>query len=104
MPADDGTSRRLVDTTVDLPDDRYVEVVVWSVPSSPDYPEGIKYRMQYGDGDETILRYDNAPHHDGARHHRHRAETLEAVDFPGWETLFERFRAKVQQHERDRFD
>lgn len=81
--------------------DTYAEIRAWAVPSSDRYPEGLKYTMQYGTTDgETIIRYDNFPDHpDAALHHKHRSDgTVEDVDFPGLEALFDRFKQEVRTH------
>lgn len=59
-----------------FPDGTRYEMVATSVPSSEDYPEGVKYRFQYMDADgSTLLRFDNFPHHPGVdRHHYHTTE------------------------------
>lgn len=37
-------------------------MVVWQVPVSEDFPQGLKYSSQYMDADgNTLLRYDSAP-------------------------------------------
>jgi hypothetical protein len=58
------------------PDGSRYEMVAWLVPVSEDFPKGLKYSFQYMDADgDTLLRYDNAPHHlDVDRHHRHPPE------------------------------
>lgn len=56
-----------------FPDGTRYEMVALSVPSSDDYPEGIKYRFQYMDANgQTLLRFDNFHDHPGVdRHHYH---------------------------------
>jgi len=98
---DDG-AKLVVDEHVDLPDTGwFVSVTVHVVPESEAYPEGVKYSMHYGTYDgETILRYDNA-HPEVKGHERHTQGTVERIDFPGWEALFERFRREVREREHD---
>lgn len=58
------------------PDGSRYEMVAWSVPESDAFPEGIKYCFQYMDADgDTLLRFDNAPHHTDVGHHRRHTPT-----------------------------
>ena len=54
-------------------DETRYEMIATEIPTSDDYPEGIKYRFQYMDEDgRTVLRFDNFPDHPGVgRHHYH---------------------------------
>lgn len=98
---DEEATELVVDTHLDFPDsDRFIRVTVRLVPESDAYPEGVKYRMHYGDYDgQTILRYDNA-HGDTKGHERHTRDGSQNIDFPGWRELLERFRQEVMTHER----
>lgn len=95
---DDG-ARELVSHTEDF-GGRYVEVVVWEVPVSERYPDGLKYSMQYGTvGGETIIRYDNFPDHpDATHHHKHTRGSVKDVDFEGLGPLLETFKDEVNAH------
>ena len=63
-----------------LPDDRLtliledirIEASAWEVPSSDEFPNGLKYRFQALDMDENhIQRWDNTNDTHGPRHHKH---------------------------------
>jgi len=80
------------------PDGSRYEMVAWRVPESNDYPEGLKYSFQYMDADgDTLLRYDNAPHHpEIGRHHRHTPEgDIEGLAFEGLAALVDAFQTEV---------
>jgi len=49
------------------------EMIATEIPTSSEFPEGIKYRFQYMTEDgRTLLRFDNFPDHPGVdRHHYH---------------------------------
>ena len=81
--------------------DRYAEVKAWVVPSSDRYPEGIKYRFQYGTHEgETIIRYDNFPDHpDAGHHHKHSNEGVD--DIGGLLAQYQRFKQEVQEYGHD---
>lgn len=102
MSGDEAT--RLIDEAIDYPETgRIVRIQVWAVPESEAYPDGIKYRMQYGaTHGETILRYDNS-HAETKGHERHTADGVdEDYEFPGdYRTLLDRFREEVDDHEHD---
>ena len=90
------------------PDGSRYELIAWAVPDSDEYPDGVKYSFQYmtADGD-TLLRYDNAPHHrdDVGHHHRHTADgRIKPVEYPGLSSLRDRFEREVQQIHDERTD
>lgn len=66
-------------------DDTRYEMVALSIPTSEDYPEGIKYRFQYMDEDgHTLLRFDNFPDHPGVdRHHYHTPDGVCNIEYTG---------------------
>lgn len=80
------------------------EMVAWQVPESEDYPEGVKYSFQYMDADgDTLLRYDNAPHHpDIGQHHRHtHTGEVTKLNFTGLSGLIDDFQSEVNDiHDR----
>lgn len=90
-------------------DETFVEVVAWAVPASEQYPDGVRYSMQYGHRDPTatdvasedgtIIRYDNFPDHPEApNHHKHLPDgSVEGVEFPGLRRLAERFKREVSE-------
>lgn len=62
---------------------------------SDQYPCGYDYTLHYGTTDgETILRYDNA-HERQKGHERHTTDTVEEIEFPGMETLIQRFEREL---------
>lgn len=81
------------------PDGCRVVVVAHRVPESEEYPSGIKYRFQYMDpGGKTLLRYDNAPHHDAGAHHEHRGEdTVNEVSYTSLADHYQQFRREVEE-------
>lgn len=82
------------------PDGSRYEMVAWAVPKSPDYPEGIRYSLQYMAADgTTLLRFDNTPHHlDVGRHHRHTLEgKIEALNYSGLRPLVAKFLTEVNE-------
>lgn len=87
----------IIDEEDTKPDGSRYEMVAWSVPSSDDYPEGVKYSFQYMDAD------DDAPYHtDVARHHRHTPDgEVEPLEYIGLRDLAEQFLNEVNEiHER----
>lgn len=76
------------------------EMVAWQVPSSEDFPQGLKYSFQYMDADgDTLLRYDNSPYHlDVGRHHRHTPEgDIMKLEFTGLSDLVNDFQTEVNE-------
>ena len=66
-------ARKILEISDEFPTGDRWEVVAWDVPTSDEFPEGVKYRFQYiGPANEAILRFDNANDaHGVGRHHRH---------------------------------
>lgn len=61
------------------------------------YPSGWDYSHHLGEvGGDTILRYDNA-HERTKGHERHTRDGVEAVQFPGMLTLYDRFKQEVEE-------
>lgn len=57
------------------------------------YPSGWRYTLHYGlqaDDDAPLLRYDNA-HEREKGHERHTPDGVELIEFPGMESLYDRF-------------
>ena len=94
----------IVDESDTKPDGSRYELIAWSIPPSEAYPEGVKYSFQYMTSDgETLLRYDNAPHHDDvARHHRHTFDgELESLEYTSLRNHAEQFLNEVNEiHDR----
>jgi len=45
-----------------------IEIKIWKVPKSKDFPEGVKYSLVYVHKNERVLCYDNEK---GKGHHKH---------------------------------
>ena len=75
-------------------DGSIVEVVVWELPL-PLLPSthGYKYRLYYGHGGESRVRYDNER---GKGDHRHIGEQEGDYEFTTLEKLLEDFRSDVE--------
>ena len=81
-------------------DGSFVEYSITAVPRSAAFPEGVKYRFQYVDLDDTpILRYDNSH----GVHERHRGPSGEGrrIEFEvNAEVHLRRFSRKLRSSER----
>jgi len=77
-----------------------IQIRVWRVPKSKDFPEGLKYSMVYihvkGDKYERVLGYDNER---GKGHHRHFFGKEEPIVFKSLDDLIERFYEDVKRVE-----
>jgi hypothetical protein len=80
-----------------------VELVLWQVPRSAAYPDGIRYRLAFGLAGTTkpAVLYDN---HHPKGHHRHRGTAQIAYSFSTVDELLVDFladvhRAKVERKE-----
>jgi hypothetical protein len=80
-------------------DGTVVRVRVLSVPSSEKFPSGIKYSFHYGEAgaDHPIVRYDN--HH--GPHELHRGSTVEEIEFPGLQQLYQQWRSELPDDKQD---
>lgn len=74
-------------------DGSFVEVAAYEVPHSEQYPEGYKYRFQYGTRQGTILRYDNSH----SEHDRHFGDSQEQIGFEGLEEHLRMFFEEVDE-------
>lgn len=73
-----------------------VEILIWQLPSAtPDYPDGLKYRLYYGDvqGNCKVL-YDI---HKGKRSHKHITGVETEYDFIDIDTLIADFKADMEE-------
>ncbi len=81
-----------------FPEGDILEIKIWEVPKSKDFPEGIKYSMVYVKVDEEgarrILCYDNER---GKGHHRHYFDEEERIEFKGWDELVRMFMEDVKE-------
>lgn len=88
-----------------LHDGTRYEMVATRVPESDDYPEGIKYRFQYmtADGD-TLLRFDNFPHHPGVgRHHYHDPDgAFDDIEYTGLTDHVRKFYDRIDADDEER--
>jgi hypothetical protein len=72
-----------------LAESRFVEIVIWRVPSQvPGSAHGYKYRLAYVIDGVCVLRFDNET---GKGDHRHRGEKQEPCRFVSPERLIEDF-------------
>lgn len=80
------------------------EALAWDVPTSDEFPEGLKYSFQYlGPADEEILRI-RQPNdaHSAGRHHRHYRGEVERIEFEGLRSHIGKFLDEVQTiHEQE---
>lgn len=79
-----------------------IEVLVWRVPESEKFPEGVKYKFQaYNlETEETLLRYDNHNKHAGSKHHKHIGEDkTKKIEFNGVKEAYQNFIEEVKKHE-----
>lgn len=78
---------------VQLADDRFAELVLWSVtPPVPPATHGYKYRLAYVVNEVCVVRYDNER---GKGDHRHVGDVESAYTFTTLDTLIDDFWADV---------
>jgi hypothetical protein len=70
------------------PDGGIIEIKFWSVPVTPDKPQGVKYSLVSVKGGKRLIGYDHA---EGKGHHRHLGEKEEPYRFRSIERLFQDF-------------
>ena len=79
-----------------------MEIKIWRIPKSEDFPEGIKYSMAYirvgTEKAERVLGYDNEK---GKGHHRHYFDREEKIAFKDWNELVEMFKKDVERLRRE---
>lgn len=71
-----------------------VEIKIWKVPRSEEYPEGFKYSLVYVKKGKRILGYDN---YQGHGHHKHIGTRMEPYRFKNVERLLEDFRRDLKE-------
>lgn len=88
----------LRDDTRVYDDGTVARVRVLAVPESDRFPEGVKYAMHYGEmgAADPIIRFDN--HH--GSHELHVGATVWEIEFPGFHTLYEAWRAALPPEKR----
>jgi len=88
-----------------FPEGDIMEIKIWKVPKSEDFPEGVKYSMVYIKVDEKgarrILGYDNER---GKGHHRHYFDKEEGISFSSWNELVKTFQEDVKRLRRELYD
>ena len=88
-----------------FPEGDIMEIRIWEVPKSEDFPEGVKYSLVYikidQEGAERVLGYDNER---GKGHHRHYFGKEEVIEFRGWEELVRRFFEDVRRLRREMYE
>ena len=76
-------------------DDRFVEIVIWSVPRPiPPTTHGYKYRLAFVVGETCVVRYDNER---GKGDHKHIGALEAACEFTTFDQLLEDFWADVER-------
>ena len=82
-----------------------MEIKIWEVPKSKDFPEGVKYSMVYvkaeKDGYRRVLGYDNEK---GKGHHKHFFDEEVEIEFKGWESLVKMFLEDVKKLRRELYE
>jgi Family of unknown function (DUF6516) len=71
-----------------------IEVKIWKVPPSQDFPEGFKYSLFAVRGGKTLVGYDN---HRPKGHHRHLGDEEQPYHFRDIDRLEKDFRADIQE-------
>jgi len=71
-----------------------VELKVWRVPKSEDYPEGFKYSFYAVFGKQVLVGYDN---HKPKGHHRHFEGEESVYEFSTLEKLREDFQRDLKE-------
>lgn len=74
-----------------------IELTVWQVTKSPQYPEGFKYSFFAVRDGVILVGYDNHP---PKGHHRHVGEREEAYEFAGLDKLRADFRSDLDDARR----
>ena len=65
-----------------------MEIKIWEVPKSVDFPEGVKYSLVYVREGKRILGYDNER---GKSHHKHYFDEENEIQYEDWGDLVGRF-------------
>ena len=87
-------AKKILHTRDALSERELVEVKIWEVPKSEDFPEGLKYSFVYIKDGERILGYDNER---GKSHHRHFKGKETDIEFESIWKLLEKFKKEVQE-------
>lgn len=85
----------LLEERLEMPDGAIVEIAVWRLPRpTADRPHGFKYRLYFGRGGESLVRYDNEA---GKGDHRHVGRRERPYRFVSVRRLREDFWADVMK-------
>ena len=88
-----------------FPEGDIMEIRIWEVPKSKDFPEGVKYSLVYilidERGARRVIGYDNER---GKGHHRHYFDKEERIEFTGWEELVDSFLQDVKKLRRELYE
>lgn len=76
-----------------------IEMRIWKVPKSKEYPEGIRYSLVYIRHGKRLVGYDNFGGHskDGNFHHKHIKNKIIHYDFKDEWKLIEDFNEDVEK-------
>ena len=77
-----------------LSEKELVEIKIWKIPKSKDFPDMVKYSFAYIKNKERILGYDNER---GKGHHRHYKDEETKMEFKDPETLLEQFKKEIKK-------
>ena len=84
-----------------FPEGDLMEIKIWEVPKSEEFPEGVKYSLVYVKEGRRILGYDNER---GKGHHKHYFDEEGGVEFEDWEDLVGRFLEDVMRLRRKMYE
>jgi hypothetical protein len=85
-----------------FPEGDIMEIKIWEIPKSEDFPEGVKYSLAYiKGGRRRVLGYDNER---GKGHHKHYFDREEEIEFEDWEKLVREFLEDVKKLRRDMYE
>ena len=71
-----------------------LEVVIWQVPKSKDFPEGLKYRAWFSESGKTLFGFDN---HKPKGHHLHIRDIEVGYVFRGYDELLKDIRSMIEK-------
>lgn len=69
-------------------------MVVWQIPKSKDYPDGLKYRAWLSENGKTVFGFDN---HKPKGPHLHVGETEVGYLFRGYDELIRDIRVMIEK-------
>ncbi|WP_129116597.1 toxin-antitoxin system TumE family protein [Halegenticoccus tardaugens] len=90
---------KVLDETREFDNGARYDLRPWQVPKSAEFPEGLKYSLQYVEPNGTPrLRYDNYhPDPDLGRHHRHTPTEDTSIEYEGLRAHVRRFQQEVYE-------